>query len=338
MGPTTAEPHKEGTGVRDSEDRIARAMARDCNHQPMRRPTVIKLRRVLKWTRGFHVRVQLHHEKQGQEDPGQDKAKEDEGMTKDTKGGEEQAVPIPSVGDEEGGRPRWEQYQFLQHLAWRKSRSLAPHLHVPRSEAYTAILKLLLMARDKCRSYHTRTAAMDSIVEAVAKPHTVHWDNPDTDYEGYDGLARRGPVDEETAKKGLGKKWSCPIPEVIWRRCVPIGLLDDIENWEPSKSKIEPRPVCDVGAVLCNTLVKEGFLERQFLQMQPNSSAFPKPKTKDKCTFILDTRNLIEQQSSRPTPCSMPSIFGVFEKEVTLGGGGGSMRLPLMSQISTGYL
>ena len=103
-----------------------------------------------------------------------------------------------------------------------------------RSKAYRAILKLLLMAKDKCRSYHTKAAAMDSIVEAVMKPDTVDWETFDADYDGYDGSARCGPVDEETAKKGLGKKGWCPIPEVICRRCVPIGLLDDIENWEPN--------------------------------------------------------------------------------------------------------
>ena len=291
MGPTPAEPHKEGTGVQDSEARVARAMACDCNHQPMRRLTDIQ--RILKWTGGFNVRVRFHYEKQGQEDPGLEKAKEDEGMTKDARGGGGQAVPIPIMGDEEERRPRWAQYQFLRQLAWQKSRSLAPNLHMQRSEAYRAILKLLLMARDICRSYHTKTAAMDSIVEAVAKLDTVDWENFDADYDGYDGSARCGPVDEETAMKGLGKKGLCPIPEAIWRRCVPIGLLDDIENWEPNKSKIQPRPLSDVGAILCNTLVQEGFPERQFVPIQPNCSAFPKPKTKDKCSFILDMRNLI---------------------------------------------
>ena len=189
-----------------------------------------------------------------------------------------------------------------------------------RSEAYTAILKLLPMASDRCRLYHTKTAAMDSMVEAVLKLDTVDWENFDADYDGYDGPARCGPVDEETTLKGLGKKGSCPIPQVIWRRCVPIGLLDDIENWEPKKYIIQPRPLSDVGAIPCNTLAQEGFLERQYLPVQPNCSAFPKPKTKEKCSFILDMRNLIEQQSSRPPPCSMPSIFDVFEKAVTLGG------------------
>ena len=148
-------------------------------------------------------------------------------------------------------------------------------------------------------------------------------------------MDRCGPVDEETAKKGLGKKGSCPIPEVVRRRCVPIGLLDDIENWEPTKSMLQPRPLSVVGTILCNTLVQEGFLERP---VQPNCSAIPKRKTKEKCSCILDMRNLIEQQSSRPPPCSMPSISDVFEKAVTLGGGGGSMPLPLMFQTSTGRL
>ena len=84
---------------------------------------------------------------------------------------------------------------------------------------------------------------------------------------------------------------------------------------------IQPRPLSDVGAVLCNTLVQDGFLERQYLPVQPNCSAFPKPKTKDKCSFILGVRNLIEQQSFRLPPCSMPSISDVFEKATTLWGG-----------------
>ena len=100
----------------------------------------------------------------------------------------------------------------------------------------------------------------------------------------------------------------------------PSASLDDIENWEPRKSMVQPRPLSDVGTVLCNTLMQEGFLERQFLPVQPNCSAFPKPKTKENCSFILDMRNLIEPQSSRPFPCSMPSISDVFEKAVTLGG------------------
>ena len=71
------------------------------------------------------------------------------------------------------------------------------------------------MARDRCRSYHTKTEAMDSIVEVVSKLDTVDWENFDADYDGYDGQARCGPVAEETTRKGLGKKGSCPIPEVI---------------------------------------------------------------------------------------------------------------------------
>ena len=35
MGPTPAKPHKEGTGVQDSQARSARAMACDRNHQQM---------------------------------------------------------------------------------------------------------------------------------------------------------------------------------------------------------------------------------------------------------------------------------------------------------------
>ena len=62
-----------------------------------------------------------------------------------------------------------------RQLAWQKSRSLASNLHVPRSEAHRAILKLLLMARDRCCSYHIKTAAMDSIAEAVAKLDAVDW-------------------------------------------------------------------------------------------------------------------------------------------------------------------
>ena len=61
-------------------------------------------------------------------------------------------------------------------------------------------------------------------MEAVLKLDTIEWENFDADYDGYDGPAKWGPVDKETAKKGLGKKGSWPIPEVIWRRCVPIGL------------------------------------------------------------------------------------------------------------------
>ena len=100
-------------------------------------------------------------------------------------------------------------------------------------------------------------------------------------------------MDTETAPKGLGKKGSCPIPELISRRYVPIGLVDDIENSETKISMIQPRPLSDMGAVLCNTLVQEGFLERECLLVYPNCSAFPKPKTKEKCSFILDMRNLI---------------------------------------------
>ena len=113
-------------------------------------------------------------------------------MTKDARGGGEQAVPIPKMGDDQERRSRWAQYQFLRQPALQKSRSLAPNLRVQRSEAYRAILKLLLMARDRCRSYHTKTEAMDSIVEAVAKLGTDDRENFDADYDGYDGPARYG--------------------------------------------------------------------------------------------------------------------------------------------------
>ena len=102
MGPTPTKPRKEGISVQGSEARVARAMACDCNHQPMRRPTDIQLGRVLKWTRGFNVRVRLHYEKQGQEDLGQEKAKEDEGMTKEARGGGRASSAYPQNGRRSG--------------------------------------------------------------------------------------------------------------------------------------------------------------------------------------------------------------------------------------------
>ena len=177
-------------------------------------------------------------------------------------GGGEKAIPDPRMGRDGERRPRWAKYPFIRQPAWQTSRHLALKLHVHISEAYRATLKLLLMARDRCRTYHTKIAAMDSIVEAVSRLDTIDWDNFDGDYDGCDGPARCGPVDEDIAKNGLGKKGPCPIPEVIWRRCVPIGQLDDIENWEPKKSMVPPRPLLDMATFLCNTLAQEGFLER----------------------------------------------------------------------------
>ena len=71
-------------------------------------------------------------------------------------------------------------------------------------------MKPLLMARGICRLYDTKTAATDSIVGAVSKLHIVNCGNLNADYEGYDGPANCGPVDEDTTKKGLATKRIAP--------------------------------------------------------------------------------------------------------------------------------
>ena len=54
---------------------------------------------------------------------------------------------------------------------------------------------------------------------------------------------------------------------------------------------------------MCDKLVTGGFLERQQLEIDTNCFVFPKLKTTQKCSFIVDMRNIIEQQSYKPAKC-----------------------------------
>ena len=80
---------------------------------------------------------------------------------------------------------------------------------------FIALLRILLTARHRHRSYQSETMAMESILEAINQLHIVEWENFDGEYDGYDGPTRSGPVDEETARRGLGKKGECKIPPKV---------------------------------------------------------------------------------------------------------------------------
>ena len=58
---------------------------------------------------------------------------------------------------------------------------------------------------------------------------------------------------------------------------------------------MKPKTLSGSKRILCDKLISDGFLERQYLEVEANCTAFPKPKTVEKCSFILNMRNIIEQ-------------------------------------------
>ena len=185
---------------------------------------------------------------------------------------------------------------------------------MPHWEAVRAVQLVLLRARQRLYEYHTKGPWMTMLVDAVEQLPTVDWDMLDDDYDGYDGEPRKGVVSEDMANAGFGLCGSYDVSLKIWNDCVSSAVINQIQNWKAETSKYPVHPLPDLCKLSCKALLRDGLLQAPASNMDSNCYAFVKPKNAQKCAFIVDMRNLIEECTIKPRRSALPTVAEIFNK------------------------
>ena len=155
---------------------------------------------------------------------------------------------------------------------------------------------------------------MKMLVDATEQPPSVDSDLLDDDYNGYDGEPREGVVSEDMADAGIGLCGSYDVPLEIWNDCVSSKVITQIRNWKAETSKYPVHPLIELCKLSCKALLRDGLLHPPASDMDSNCYAFVKPKNGQKCTFIVDMCNLIEECTIKPRRSPLPTVAEIFNR------------------------
>ena len=200
-----------------------------------------------------------------------------------------------------------------QALAWKVSRGVANGLAVSRTKAFKAIHLLLVRGRQRLHEYHKTEPWINVLVEAVEQMADTDWDLRDEDYDGYDGQPREGEVSEALADAGIRHCGVYDLPERFRSECVPKSVIGQIRNWKEETSKYPVHPLTELCKKSCKAPLQDGLFHEPSSVQEKNFYAFVKPKSSQKCAFIVGMRNLIEECLLKPKRSPLPPVTDVFE-------------------------
>ena len=149
------------------------------------------------------------------------------------------------------------------------------------------------------------------LVDAIEQLPSVDWVLLDDDYHGYDGEPREGVVSKYMADATIGLCGSYDVPLEIWNDYVPSEVITHIRNRKAETFKYPVRPLTELS---CKALLRDGLLHAPASNMDSNYYAFVKPKNAQKCAFIVDMRNLIEECTIKPRRSPLPTVAEIFYK------------------------
>ena len=112
--------------------------------------------------------------------------------------------------------------------------------------------------------------------------------------------APSGPVPEEVASRGLGATGAVEVPGQLWEQLAPKHLAWVRQHAPPMRTS-----ECKTLRVLVERLERDGLVRQCAPGLRPNARAYVKPKSADKCSLIIDPRNVNElcaETSGPPQP------------------------------------
>ena len=128
----------------------------------------------------------------------------------------------------------------------------------------------------------------------------------------YSSTEDESEVGEETARRGLGAAGSVTIADSIWDRCVPWDLLPRYrrhlrrmrvaDNRRGNKAKV-------LGCMMED--VRETTRWFKHTWRLATTTAFLRPKSKDKCRQLLNPEDVHEADDRRPPRFRLPHLEGL---------------------------
>lgn len=121
----------------------------------------------------------------------------------------------------------------------------------------------------------------------------------------------KAAVTAEAARRGLGKCGSYHIPQNIWDKYVPRGLMEKIRGFTGSDAH-PVRPLKHMTRIMLHTLHDQLFLRKAPKGMADNLNIFLKPKNEAKCALIVDSRGINRLNSHRRPKFSLPNLCDIY--------------------------
>ena len=155
---------------------------------------------------------------------------------------------------------------------------------------------------------------MKMLVDAIEQLPSVDWDLLDDDYDGYDGdqgkelYPRTWPMQEWGYVGAMTCPWRCINDGV------PSKVITEIRNRKAETSKYPVHPLTELCKLSRKALLRDGLLHAPASDMHSNCYAFVKPKNAQKCAFIVDMRNLIEECTIKPHGSPLPTVAEIFNR------------------------
>ena len=135
----------------------------------------------------------------------------------------------------------------------------------------------------------------------------------DDEEEGYySSTEDESEVGEETARRGLGKAGSVTIADSIWNKCVPSDLL------RKYRRRLRRTQVADSGrghkAKVLGCMMEDVRVTTKGVKhtrRRATTTAFLRPKLKEKCRPLLNPEEVHEADARRPLRFRLPRLEGL---------------------------
>ena len=178
------------------------------------------------------------------------------------------------------------------------------------------VSQLLLGVRDAAGDHIAETIAV--VVGCLAELSEKGFDlEGDDSY--YSDKEDQGEVDPSIAAKGLGQVESVPILDTLWSRCVPEDLQSRYRKWRTDSGGVGSSDGVGVREML-EALVRDGALSKREGVKEASGKAQVRPKSSEKCAFILNCVKQNKCDGRKPHGFQRP-LSEQLRDSISLGGG-----------------
>ena len=197
--------------------------------------------------------------------------------------------------------------------------AICDHVHVrERPRVSGAVSQLMLGVCDAAGDCAAETIPV--VVGCLTDPAEKGID-PEDEESYYSDEEDLGEVDPAVAAKGQGQVGDVTILDTLWSRCVPEDLRSRYQKWRDASRGVGSSDGVGVREML-DALVQDGALSRRTSVRQASGKAQARPKSSEKCAFILNCVKQNACDSRKPRGFQPPQIEHLRDS-VLLGGGGG---------------
>ena len=131
--------------------------------------------------------------------------------------------------------------------------------------------------------------------------------DPEDEESYYSDEEDHGEVDPAVAAKGLGQVGNVPIQDTLWSRCVPGDLRSRYQKWRDISGGVGSSDGVGVREML-DALVRDGALSRRTSVREASGKAQVRPKSSEKCAFILNCVKQNACDSRKPRGFQQPQM------------------------------